>query len=359
MQGAAIDLDGLYCEPCGLFLDCEHAALDAAAMAALRASLCADGYCIVRSSSCDDSFHRACLAMQSFFRLPAEEKERAVSLDKARRGYSPLGSENFASLTGHKKENDTVEKFRIGPLLDGSPEQEAAGEYYTCKEGRVHFFPNVWPAVDGFREAVSAYYRRMEFLAHRILRLLEVLFQLPRSSLCETLRRHTSILGANAYLPLPTRHAPSQLVERVAEHVDVSLFTIVAEQNFAIRGDPVERGNGLELQMFSHQAASWRSIHLARNEFLVNIGECLQYWSGHRLTPARHRVVEFSESQPCERYSLAFFCSPAYSTLLRWPRTAAEAPTDAVHAQPEDDYSTWRKKKIKKTLQCIKLAAAR
>ena len=47
------------------------------------------------------------------FDLPLEEKMHFVSRDKARRGYSPIDSENFASLANNIAMNDKVEKFPI------------------------------------------------------------------------------------------------------------------------------------------------------------------------------------------------------------------------------------------------------
>jgi hypothetical protein len=53
-----------------------------------------------------------------FFNQSIEYKLSKCSKDKARRGYSSLYSENFSSLIGkYNRPNDSVEKYRIGPLI--------------------------------------------------------------------------------------------------------------------------------------------------------------------------------------------------------------------------------------------------
>jgi isopenicillin N synthase-like dioxygenase len=361
-----IDFDRLFCQECGRFLACIHTMiiLEEFEIHLLGKILEQDGYCFV-SMSMPEGLPDAFQAGSSFFHQSIEFKLKSLSIDRARRGYSPLYTDNFASLTGHQKPNDSVEKFRVGPLMEGISPEELANEYNTCKEGKIHFFPNIWPVLPGFQQAVTNYYRYMEELAVRMLRLLEVVLNLPSTSLTGSMVRHTSIMGLNAYLPLPS--STSYQPERVAEHTDVSLFTIVH--------DFCESANGPNLQMYSYQQQAWIDIILSANTFLVNIGmhrsstflycttlltihfynffclgECLQHWSGNKVTAARHRVLQ-GEDRNAERLSIAYFCTPAYTTQLLWP--GVESDESSSHAVSVS-YSIWRKQKIKRTLQCIK-----
>lgn len=54
-----------------------------------------------------------------FFTGTDDSKQEACSKYRAKRGYSPCHSENFASLLGMMHTpNDSVEKFRCGPMVD-------------------------------------------------------------------------------------------------------------------------------------------------------------------------------------------------------------------------------------------------
>lgn len=343
-----VDLEAFYCSECNQFLQCDHilSTVYAEYKQQLQESLCNDGYCVIQtagSSSCLDNTFQV---IKAYFSQTIEEKSASVSLDRARRGYSSLSADNFASLVAEVKPNDTVEKFRIGPLVEEMESSALDDEYYRSKEGRVHYFPNTWPdAPAGFQAAISSHYKRMEVIAGQFMHILEVVFALPTGSLCDPLRRHTSIMGMNAYLPIPPPSSSALpcnhygMVERVAEHTDVSLFTIVTDQCLDDR---------VSLQMLV--AGQWKDIRLTHGQFLVNIGECMQHWSGGILSPARHRVVEMAGSGAVERYSIAYFCSPDYTTSLQWP-DGRQGSEQAI------DYTTWRKKKIKRTIQCMKQKA--
>merc|ERR1712232_1389611 len=57
-------------------------------------------------------------ATNTFFSVPNEQIRRSClsKVDRAKRGYSPRNTENFASLIGNSTmRNDLVRKFRVGP----------------------------------------------------------------------------------------------------------------------------------------------------------------------------------------------------------------------------------------------------
>ena len=66
-----------------------------------------------------------------FFAGSEETKKQACSKDRARRGYSPCHTENFASLLGTvDAPNDSVEKFRCGPMVDDNTKAQDP-DYYN------------------------------------------------------------------------------------------------------------------------------------------------------------------------------------------------------------------------------------
>ncbi|RYH14039.1 isopenicillin N synthase family oxygenase, partial [archaeon] len=316
-MNVVFDVDEYYCQECDKMMNCSHIDLMgwAEELQTLKTQIMLNGYFIIHHKLPNSTPAKAFQCSKIFFSQNQETKEQTYSLDRARRGYSSVQTDNFASLSGFKKPNDIVEKFRIGPI-----ETDFIDEYYTSKEGRVHFFPNTWPNhIEGFQVALEAYYEAMRKLSCYLLALVERLFDLPVDSLVREMHRHTSILGLNAYLPLST-YPPTVYkehikgvnkdemrddnglggtnniaIERVAEHVDVSVFTIVAESSME-RGDDntgVEGSSGegeavnttspsshqIKLQMFNCQLEAWEDVHLGPDCFLINVGECLSDWS--------------------------------------------------------------------------------
>ena len=90
---------------------------------------------------------------------------KCLSKNKSLRGYSPIESENFASLVGDRKPNDLVEKYRVGPL---SPPSDIEERY------KWHYYPNEFPLdIPSFEECMRRYYREMEALAKRLVAIFE------------------------------------------------------------------------------------------------------------------------------------------------------------------------------------------
>ena len=259
-----------------------------------------------------------------FFSSPLELKMKSCSKDKARRGYSPLETENFAALVGIKdKPNDKVEKYRYGPVID--PSCLYSQHYFSSKAATVHFFPNSIENLDhNYQQALAQYYKLMEKLSLCVLYILEIAFDLEAGSMVSPSMPpyHTSILSINHY-PLDTEIQPA--VERVADHTDVSLFTIVTEMGTMCGADDAANpAKNTQLQMLDRNTNDWIDINLGPEEFLVNIGDYLQYISCGKLHSARHRVISV-ESGKIPRESFAYFCTPRYDAIIDWKQKDREA----------------------------------
>ena len=314
-----------------------------------------------------------------FFNKPGELKEACISKDKARRGYSPSLSENFASLIGTSgKPNDMVQKYRIGPVIDATSASSNT-PYYTTKDGRIHFYPNnETELAEHFPTTSTEYYKEMEQLAIKLLRLILYCSGAPISGFDNIMDKHTSILSLNYYEPVNMNlEQTAEPQVRVELHTDVSLLTIVAqsaEQDTAAGA----------LQIFvpgdNSEGGEFITVPYVPGSLVVNIGDCLQDWSQERFPSALHRVInlprrsedksKIGESRnDGSRYSLAYFCAPNYDSLMVWPPDSTAAPTIAeamdmggalpASASPIMDYSTWRKQHIKKSMQQLKKNATK
>lgn len=325
----------------------------------------------VDSATMDAAFRAA----RRFFTQPHEAKRRAQSVDRARRGYSAAGTENFASLIADRgRPNDLVEKFRIGPPLSDALRAEDAGYYAGTKQGRAAFFPNTWPGAPGdtgedtedaaFRAAVEAYYNSMEALAAALLLAFEVALGLPQGFLRSRSARHTSILALNHYPALQPRDVrPGQL--RIAAHHDVDMFTLVA-QTAGLGG----------LEIFAPETEAWVPVPFIDGAIICNVGDALSEWSRGRLSSTLHRValpplgVPGVSDEEATRYSLAFFFAPDHDAPLD------EMPLDGVDSDEEGaadaaavaggagacadgrscalTYAAWRKAHVKKSMAALK-----
>lgn len=277
----------------------------------------------------------------SFFNQSTSEKMKAVHMDKARRGYAAISTENFATLVGESgKPNDTVEKFRIGPL----------NEEESLLNNSIE--ANTWTGVPiDFKENLSKYYKSMESLTLRLLKIFAVAFDLDQDFFIEKMNAHSSILTLNHYPDLPL----DSETMRVAEHTDVSMITIVAQSSPGLQILSTE-----EWQETGEKI--WIDIPYIPGALVVNIGDCLADWSDGRLRSTRHRVVIPSSSSSNSisnsycRSSLAYFVTPRYDALLsHWSSTEERNNTDVVmNTDAAPTFSEWRKRRIARAIKMLK-----
>lgn len=294
-----------------------------------------------------------------YFASPLSNKLQTISKDRARRGYAPVSTENFASLIGERgKSNDLVEKFRIGPEITPEIKDEYTS-YFSRKEAKVHFFPNDWSATnEAFRDLSLRLYQSLEEVAKTIIN--EILSQQYDSS-AKTLwesyfQHHTSILSINHY------STTQESDTRISEHTDVSLFTIVTN---------LDKGcDNACLQVYHRGTGAWHDVVFEPNTAIVLVGEYLEFVSNERFPAARHRVVNKinddsvdSKGDNLGRISCAFFVTPKYDAIIN-PTSFSSSATIAETTENNEDkaevtskeqstitYDMWRKRKIAQVMQ--------
>jgi isopenicillin N synthase-like dioxygenase len=316
----------------------------------LRMALSTSGFVYCSNHKKDKEIDTAFQAIKSFFHMSLEKKNKACSVNRALRGYSPAYTENFASLYGVRGPNDCVEKFRIGPLdLDVKDRPRAQKPFY---------FPNTWPeecsesaedgesqspptAEDGeaengrnvhsdccgesssssidnsegrnsrakspsihfdaveFQNALENMYTAMRELSELIAIALAISLDLPPDYFRAQMKHPTSILSGNRYLP---HHSSSLMWDHetnIAAHTDVSLFTIVCQQPYPVSLDTNKRlefeeysgGLQVKLGVGGEQEEVWVNVDPKPHAVVINIGDCLSDWSGGRLKSTVHRVI--------------------------------------------------------------------
>lgn len=229
----------------------------------------------------------------AFFDLPLEEKEKArAPYPGYPYGYLGPGAEALAKSKGQDTPPDLKESFNGGPLErpGGITDPEALSFCYA---------ETIWPARPaGFVEAWKAYYRAMEDLARRIMRVFAVALRLPEDYFEPKIGRPISALRALNY---PETHAPAQPNQlRAGAHTDYGSLTILLPQAGS-------RG----LQIFTPEG-EWREVPPVDGAFVINIGDLMALWTNDRWVSTLHRVVNTDAGKPGSerRQSFAFFHQP-------------------------------------------------
>jgi isopenicillin N synthase-like dioxygenase len=234
-------------------------------------------------------------AARHFFAQP-QELRQGVKVNRHNRGYMPLFQTTYP---GNKP--DLKESFNMGVDLPQDDPDVAAGK-------PLHG-TNQWPALEGFRGPVEAYFAALAALGRRMLAPLSVALGEDEAFLEHLYARPIAFLRLFHYPP------ESRVLDGeygAAEHTDYGLLTILAQDSLG----------GLEVRTRDGEVVPAPPIP---NSFVVNIGDLVSDLTNGALRSAPHRVINRA---PTARYSIPFFFDPSFdaefATLPRF-QTAGEA----------------------------------
>ena len=305
---------------------------------ALWEQLQKDGFAYVRGLPIASELARQALLATNEFLHTADENVRRACLtkDRARRGYSPMCTENFASLIGETGPNDLVRKFRIGP--EGTAGSSALWQ------------PNVWPPAetwdqaDVFRETIQHYYAAMTAAAQVVVLAICEALVAQDPDLASALRplmdtdalSHTSILTLLGYRT-GTRHKGKNKGPLVAPHTDVGVVTILL----------FDRGDCATLQR-SDGSGGWIDVELPKEVpndpiFVVNVADCFSDLAGNKLPSTLHRVA--TQPGTTSRNCCALFVGLDPSQQL-------EVSGESM------SYEEWRKRRIARAQGVLKVKSS-
>jgi len=236
---------------------------------------------------------------RAFFDLPVALKE-AVKRPRPEqsRGYIALGDENLSYSRGDATTTDLKEFFAIGPV--DVPDEA----YYRRPEAYPSFAPNLWPARPAdFRAVWTRYYRAMEQLAARIMRIFAVALDLREDFFLDKTDRHISGLRANHYPEQVAAPRPGQI--RAGAHTDYGAVTILLPENVP----------GLQAL---DRRGEWVDVTAPPGAFVCNLGDLMQRWTNDRWVSTMHRVVNPPRAAAAgnRRLSIPFFHQPNYDTSI-------------------------------------------
>jgi isopenicillin N synthase-like dioxygenase len=242
------------------------------------------GFLYVSGTGVDEALFASLLAAtQSFFALPVEEKMRSyIGLSTCHRGYVPVGEEGVE--TGMP---DLKEAFDTALDLPADDPDHLAGNPMLG--------PNVWPELDGFAEAVTAYYEAVMDLGHQLLWAFAVaLGEDP-----DTFTRHATKTPSQLRLVHYPYNPDAEDVLGIGAHTDYECFTLLKPT-----------APGLEVL---NEAGEWVDVPPVPGTFVVNIGDMLELWTNGAYVATSHRVRKVRE----ERYSFPLFFNVDYHTEVK------------------------------------------
>ncbi|MDT5002198.1 MAG: hypothetical protein QOK12_4303 [Mycobacterium sp.] len=242
------------------------------------------GFLYISGTGIDEAlFDRMLAATKTFFALPVEEKMRSyIGLSTCHRGYVPVGEEGVE--TGMP---DLKEAFDTALDLPADDPDHVAGNPMLG--------PNVWPEVDGFAEAVTAYYQAVLDLGNQLLWAFAVaLGEDP-----DTFTQHATKTPSQLRLVHYPYNPDAEDVLGIGAHTDYECFTLLKPT-----------APGLEVL---NGAGDWVDVPPVPDAFVVNIGDLLELWTNGAYVATSHRVRKVKE----ERYSFPLFFNVDYHTEVK------------------------------------------
>lgn len=310
----------------------------------LWSALSADGFVFVKGTQISKLLCRSALDMaRAYFEASENVRRSSFAKDRARRGYSPMMTENFASLVGESAPNDCVRKFRIGreAQRDGDEETAATKTTTTAATSALHQAnawpdPSLWEHGERFRDVVSKYYEAMRVVGVRVLGLIAKGmerhgFERNASQIikCGRCRASSSdiltLLGYQRKRRQPRKNKPIRPF--VAKHTDVGVITMLLYE---------PSGDCAKLQRESAKN-EWIDVSLPPlgddPVFCLNIGDALSDMTDGELKSTLHRVVPTPNGRR-SRQSLAMFVGLDPDAEMR---VSGETMT----------YEAWRRRRVR------------
>lgn len=261
-------------------------------------------------------------AQKAFFRLPEAKKQQiATNEESPVRGWFGKGAEDLDGVSGNEvlassgaaeiKQKRSVQDNKEGLDMNGVPWSKQSSQ--SSYVGRAFGMPSQLPRegdVPGFRAAVREYQDQMFGLSRRLLRLMAKVLELDVDFFEKHITRPVATHRLLHYWPM--RNFKTEI--GVGAHTDYGLLTILKQDDVG------------GLQVLNARDRTWVHALVVPGAFVINVGDMLARWTGHRFKSTVHRVVNIS---PAERYSVPYFLEPNLDTMIRPGELCPRGPPEA------------------------------
>jgi isopenicillin N synthase-like dioxygenase len=252
-------------------------------------------------------------AIDAFFTLDLDEKKKYPTPPGINRGYSPPKSESLSLSLGVEaasKMNDFFESFNVGLTRADYPGSDVM---------EVEFQDNVWPAVPGFEDRVSAYFTEARRVATTLTAIFPDALGLEHGYFEPAMATATGTMRINNYALPPGSIDLDGELRGMGEHTDFGVVTVLwADQ---VRG----------LQVLGKDNA-WHDVAPADDALLINLGDVMGRWTNDRWMSTLHRVKPpIIDGMIERRRSVAYFHSGSPETVVAPIRELLDAGEEGLY----------------------------
>lgn len=248
-----------------------------------------------------DVVKKAQQQVSAFFSLPTDKKKEFSPKSKSYyRGYFGMETGNLGATLGDKEALPDLREYftlnrELGPACD---------DYFKTGLAQEIFIPNIWPdnTLPEFKKALLEYYREMEALAERIMRMFALSLGVDEFWFSSKIDKHMTNLVAANYPEQKNSYSPSQI--RAGSHTDYGSLTILKAENKP----------GLQVK---NKLGEWKDVPIVDNSFIVNLGDLMSYWTGGKWVSNIHRVINpKTKDSNSDRQSIVFFHQPNFDAVI-------------------------------------------
>ncbi len=287
-------------------------AADRATVVRELANVCANvGFFYVRNHGLDDALvDEAECQMRAFFALPDDIKLKCKRRPGQYRGYLPVSP---FSTDAAGKPAVFYEAFFIG--------DDIAWDSEAVRVSSGLITPNRWPNEPAaFADVFRRYFAGASAISESLLRAFSLALGGGEDAFGRMFNAAMSNISLLHYTP--GEAADEDLRESAAAHYDTNALTILK---------PGKVG-GLQVDMSGYGSGEerWRDVEPLDGCFVVNLGNMMETWSGGAFRSTMHRV---NPPAGVERYSMAYFATPAFDTYVEPLGTVGE-DRSGRHAKP-------------------------
>ena len=250
---------------------------------------------------------RTFAAASAFFDRDLDFKLR-YKIGELNIGYLPNGSQvvRTSTVANNTRPNLSESFYIVRDRAPDDPELLAGAPFVA---------PNRWPeGMAEFRAATTAYFTRMQAMAHAMLPAFAAALDLPAHYFDADFHDPACTLRLIRY---PAQPAPEPGQFGFAPHIDTNFVTFLAQSALP----------GLEVRT---REGEWVRPPAIPGTFVVNTAEMLGRYSNDRFAPTPHRVVNTNNAL---RHAIPFFYGPSNDAVIRVVETCT-GPGNPARYEP-------------------------
>ncbi|KAI8096459.1 uncharacterized protein BX664DRAFT_324046 [Halteromyces radiatus] len=226
---------------------------------------------------------------QEFFSMPMDHKLKYLLKVEENVGYSAMRQEKVDPK--HSTKGDFKESFNIGRLINEDPIQDLPP-----------LFANNLDLIRKFQNICNT-------TVCNIMECLAIALKIPEDQGGRTYfsKRYLDdeapgdILRVLHYPPRTGNDDDQKEEIRIGRHSDYGLLTLLWQRQVG----------GLQIQgnqeMDDPKKMTWIDVPVKDDCIIVNLADCLQYWTNGLIRSTTHRVVFHPDTLHKSRYSMAYF----------------------------------------------------